>query len=102
FSGVNYQSLQDNNIGNEPDTSPTFWLAGVSAGLPFSTSGATANDVGRAVRLFYQPPAWSAAITYSAGNQSGQVADVVTYQGAYYQALFTNTTQGDNINQVPP
>ena len=101
YSGTNYQSLQSNSINQEPDTSPLFWVSGISAGIAFSSAGATSADVGRAVRLFYQPPAWSPSITYASSDVSGATPNVVTYQGAYYQAVFTNTSQAANLNQNP-
>src|ERR1035437_3936865 len=39
YSGINYVSLQSGNLGNEPDTTPTYW-APVVIGTAFSAQGA--------------------------------------------------------------
>jgi hypothetical protein len=89
FGTGNYQSLQSGNVGNEPDTSPTWWTA-VNAGVAFGPNGAQPTDVGRLIRLFYQPATWVATTTYEPGQQ-------VTFNGAYYTALTSNT--GDEPDQ---
>lgn len=91
YSGVNYISIQDNNLNNEPDTSPSWWKATTSAGLPFSVAGASSTDIGRSVRLFEQPPTWIDNATYQSGVN-------VTYNGAYYQAYATNTGAQPDIS----
>ena len=91
FSPTNYQSLQANNLGNEPDTSPAFWKSLTNSGIPFGPNGAQPTDVGRSVRLFSQPPSWASDITYQAGA-------LVTFNGAYYQAINTNTGSQPDVS----
>jgi hypothetical protein len=71
YSGVNYKSLVDQNVGHQPDISPTQWVA-VSAALAISPSGFRGTDVGRLVRFYSEPDLWDVATAYVLGN-------VVTY-----------------------
>jgi hypothetical protein len=91
FAGIAYQSLQANNLNNEPDTTPTYWVVVPSEGLPFGPFGAQPTDVGRSIRLFQQPPLWSASISYSSGQ-------LVTFNSAYYQAISSNTGAQPDVN----
>lgn len=69
----------------------TVSASGVSGTITLSAAPANtfvSTDVGRAVRLFSEPPAWSSGTTYAAGN-------VVKYtDGNYYTSLL-----GSNLNQ---
>lgn len=69
--GQLYQSLLTSNIGNLPSASPDAWVA--------TFLGFLASDVGRAIRLLSEPPQWVRGNSYA-------VADVVTFENAYYVA----------------
>lgn len=86
--GINYISLQDDNVNNTPAGSPTFW-ATTSAGAAINNGqGFLGTDIGRLIRLRSEPAAWSSTTAYVAGN-------LVTYAGTYFTALVGNT------NKVP-
>ena len=89
FNGINYRSLVIGNLGLEPDTNPAQWV-GLTAGYAVTEDGTglTDADVGRMVRLFYQPATWVSTTTYFPGVY-------VTYNGAYYQA------QDETAGQIP-
>jgi hypothetical protein len=67
-AGTTYRSLQGNNQAQTPATSPTYWEA-VNPGAAIGPNGFVLTDVGRLVRMLSEPPAWSSASTYSAGNE---------------------------------
>lgn len=46
FNGILYQSLQDNNSGNEPDSSPTFWATAIDS-TKLVPTGQTSTFAGR-------------------------------------------------------
>lgn len=85
FGGISYISLVNGNINNEPDTNPLSWAV-TNAGVTFGPNGAQSTDVGRLMRLFYQPQQWNAGTTYQAGQS-------VTFgnPAAYYTAVVQNT-----------
>ena len=60
-----------------------------SVTLTATTTTFPATDIGRNVRLFTQPAAWSGATTYAQG-------DNVTYAGGYWMSLV-----GSNLNVIP-
>ena len=68
YSGTSYQSLVDQNLDNEPDTSATQW-APVNAAIAIGPNGFQGSDVGRHVRLYSEPNLWSSAsVSYTAGT----------------------------------
>lgn len=81
--GHNYKSLQTTNLNNTPASSPTYWLE-VTGGDPVSSTGFTAADIGRHVRLFSEPALWAVGTTYAA-------KDVVAYNLVYWIALGAST-----------
>lgn len=95
-SGVNYVSLIEQNIGNNPGSTPTLWQA-TSAGAAINGGrGFLGSDVGRLVRLFSEPGIWSPVTTYSqnqivAYNPSGDPG-----AATYWQSL-----TGSNLNNAP-
>jgi hypothetical protein len=58
YSAVNYISLVDLNVGNQPDISPTKWQP-TSAGSAIGANGFVGTDVGRLVRLFGSDGNWT-------------------------------------------
>jgi hypothetical protein len=66
--GQGYISRVANNQGHTPASSPTQWRA-VNAGDPINGgAGFIAADIGRLIRLFSEPPLWTATASYSAGQ----------------------------------
>lgn len=93
YSAVNYRSLSDQNLNNQPDTSPTKWVA-ISAGEVVGPNGFTGSDIGRHIRLFSEPSLWVSGASYSAGN----VVSYVNSNGAtaYYTCLSNHTASATN------
>ena len=87
YLGTDYISAANNNSGNTPASSPTKWLPLSPGGMvnPGPTPGFASTDVGRVMRLFSAPQAWSAATTYAAGN-------TVAYNGSYFTSLVSSNT----------
>lgn len=79
-----YRSLVDDNLGNTPNVSPTFWES-VDAGVINGDGGFTSADVGRCVRVLSEPEEWDGATAYA-------VDDAVRYDGVYYQSLTAANT----------
>lgn len=94
YSAVNYQSLVDQNLNNQPDTHAGQW-APVSAGVAVGPSGFVATDIGRAMRLFSEPPLWDTQATYTTGN-------VVTFNGTYWSALKGMTGASPTTGDINP
>lgn len=84
-SGVDYQSLVNNNVGHTPVSSPTYWKVLPSGGMVNTGLGFVATDIGRLIRLFSEPPIWDYTVTYSAGQ-------TVTYNGSYFSSLISSNT----------
>lgn len=82
-AGVGYLSLVNNNTGHAPAVSPTYWQV-QSAANGIGPNGFTTTDVGRHMRLFYEPLEWSAATAYA-------VNATVKFDDAYYIALTAST-----------
>lgn len=90
-SSVDYRSLLDQNVGNTPVSSPTYWEA-VSAGEAINDGrGFLGTDAGRLVRLLSEPDLWLVGTAYTAGN-------IVTFNpsgkpgaSTYWQSLTSNT-----------
>lgn len=88
---INYRSLRDQNVGNTPAGSPTYWEA-VSAGEAINDGrGFLGSDAGRHVRLLSEPDLWLVGTAYVTGN-------IVTFNpsgkpgaSTYWQALAGNT-----------
>ena len=96
-SGQGYQSLQDANLNNTPGSAPTFWTP-VNGGAPVGPNGFTHADIGRHIRLFSEPAAWSAGGSYSAG-------DLVTFNDGFWQYLSGgsgNPTPGTDLTTWAP
>ena len=95
YSGVNFQSLIDQNQGNTPNVSFSAWAA-VSAGAAISPNGFVGTDTGRSIRLLSEPPLWSASSTYAAKA-------VVSYNptGAPGAATYWQSITSSNIGNTP-
>lgn len=94
YSSVNYQSLVDQNLGNQPDTHSGQWKA-VSAGIAVGPDGFTGTDFGRMIRLFSEPPIWDTDTTYAVGN-------VVAFAGTYWTALAPMTGAATSPGTINP
>lgn len=81
--GVNYVSLQDANLNNNPPASPTFWQIS-TAPTPIGPNGFVGTDVGRHVRMFSEPADWLIGTAYVTGN-------LVKYANVYWVALAGST-----------
>jgi hypothetical protein len=92
FSGIGYTSQIDSNLNNQPDTSTAQWQA-QSPGASVSSSGFVATDVGRSLRLFSAPVAWSKVAAYAK-------AATVEFDGAYWTALVANTGNQPGLDVV--
>jgi hypothetical protein len=98
-SGVNYKSLIDQNIGNTPVSSPSAW-APTSAGAAINDGrGFLGTDVGRLIRFYSEPVAWTAASSYSSGqivsyNPTGKPGAATYWQAA---ASTTNNPPGSDL-----
>jgi hypothetical protein len=105
FASLPYQSINDANLGNEPDSSPTFWARvpiGTEVTGPFLPSnqlnpGFQASDVGRLVRLFVDPPAWDQNAAYPLYSYG----DIVTYLGTPFTLITDLGTNPFGVNVVP-
>jgi hypothetical protein len=100
YLGINYRSLQQGNINQNPATQTAFWEVvpvGTEVTGPYLTYGQLpgfqSTDVGRHVRIWSQPPEWDANTVYHTG-------DVVTYQDAVYVSGDPNTNNL-SVNDVP-
>ena len=87
YSGQDYLSVVNGNIGHTPSSSPAQWQA-LAPGLSVSPNGFVATDVGRMIRLFSAPPEWSSATTYAEGA-------TVTYNGEYFTSLANSNTNNE-------
>ena len=79
YSSNSYKSLVDQNLNYQPDTHSTQWLK-VSPSVAVGPNGFLATDIGRMMRMNYEPPLWAVGSTYTTGLS-------VTYAGAYWTAL---------------
>ncbi len=88
YSAVNYRSLTDANLNNQPDTHPSNWVA-VSAGEAVNgASGFQGSDVGRHVRLYSEPPVWATGTNYNKGDVVAFAGTGLAFTGAtYWQSL---------------
>lgn len=91
-SSVNYISLVDNNVGNTPASSPTYWAAGTASDI----LGVTSADVGRLIRLF-SGSAWTWAQITSVQNQVSVVDPAATFTG--YGTMSPNSVVVDGGGQ---
>lgn len=89
YNGVDYTSLMNNNVQNQPDIAPTHWQALSAGSMINSGQGFLTTDVGRMIRLFSQPQIWDLTHAYASG-------DAVTYNGEYFTSLI-----GSNTNNQP-
>ena len=109
YSSVNYQSIVDQNVGNQPDTHGSQWAA-VNAGIAIGPNGFVGTDVGRYIRiqdsannltwgkitslanLISASLAGSVNIgTMTSGGGLAAAFDSVTAQAASASASFSNT-----------
>lgn len=82
YMGSDFSSLINNNLGNTP---PNSWQALTPGTMVNSGLGFQATDIGRMIRLFYNPQIWAPGTTYAAGAN-------VTYNGAYFTSLVNSNT----------
>lgn len=92
--GISYLSLADNNLGNTPASSPTFWSPTTPAAAA-GTAGFTTDDVGKPVRLYSEPPLWVTGTTYAIGQ-------VVAFNGQYWTALKAMTGATPATGSINP
>jgi hypothetical protein len=93
-SGTNYVSILDQNVGNTPSTSPTFWQAtSIGAGIN-NGAGLSATDIGRLARFFNEPSLWATGSTYSQGNLVTYNPSGIPGEETYWSSL-TNTNSGN-------
>lgn len=89
YNNNDYISLINNNSNQQPDTSTLAWQV-LSAGSALNSGrGFLSTDLGRMIRIYYNPRIWSPTVTYAAGAN-------VTYNGAFFTAL-----TGSNLNNEP-
>jgi hypothetical protein len=91
LGGTCYKSLADQNAGNSPSTSPTWWAPTAAGAAINDGQGFLGSDIGRLVRLFSEPILWNATTAYNQGtfvsyNPSGEPG-----AETYWSALITNT-----------
>jgi hypothetical protein len=91
-SGIDYISLADQNVGNTPATSPTFWAATTAGAAINNGKGFLASDVGRLVRLLSEPTYFDPATTYTAGQTVSYNPSGLPGGATYWQALTTTTS----------
>lgn len=89
-SSVNYISLQDQNAGHTPASSPTFW-ATTAASAAIGPNGFQGSDVGRLVRMFSEPPQWNVATGYVANNIVSYNPSGLPGATTYWQAQGSTT-----------
>ncbi len=95
-SGVNYKSLKDQNVGNTPASSPTFWQSTPASAAVNNGQGFLGTDIGRLVRLLSEPQPWDATASYAVGN-------VVSYNpsGEPGAATYWQSLTASNANHAP-
>jgi hypothetical protein len=95
---TNYQSLRDQNLNLTPASNPAAWAV-VSSGVAIGPNGFQGTDVGRLIRLYSEPPLWSATTAYVVGNEVSYPSGL---NGAYtYWRCITNNTgsvPGTNVS----
>lgn len=96
YSSVNYQSLVDQNQGNQPDTHPSQWKS-VSAGLAIGPNGFVGTDINRLIRIQDSANNWTwGKITALANIISGALAGSTNIgdmtSGGGLTAAFDGTT----------
>lgn len=96
YTAVNYQSLVDQNVGNQPNTHPGEWKA-VSAGLAIGPNGFVGTDVNRLIRIQDSAGNWTwGKITALANIISGTLAGSTNIgdmtSGGGLAAAFDGTT----------
>ncbi len=92
-AGHNYKSLQNTNLNNTPAVSPTYWQE-VTGGDPVGSTGFTAADIGRHIRLLSEPLLWVAGTTYAA-------KDVVAYSSTGVANTYWVSLVGSNTGNIP-
>jgi hypothetical protein len=90
---ITYRSLVDQNVGNTPASSPTFWVVDAAVSALNSGDGFTEADIGRHIRLYSQPPAWVSATTYAA-------KDVVWFDNLPWVALTSITGAAEATGKI--
>ncbi|MDD5726988.1 MAG: hypothetical protein PHV59_00350 [Victivallales bacterium] len=95
YGGSYYRSLADDNTGNQPDSSPTYWELMIAKGNTGATgpAGADGEDGADGANGTGVAPqgAYASETTYA-------LNEGVTYDGSYYRSLAGNNTgnQPDN------
>lgn len=108
YNGIVYKSLQNSNLGNQPDVSSSFWqyvrqartypTSYLASGSTQSTRAAdiiySGTDESRLYGIFYSDfpdinAEWSSSVSYNIDN-------LVTYKGATYRSL-----TDANVNNAP-
>lgn len=90
-SSVNYKSLVDQNVGNTPVSSPSFWLATTAGAAINNGQGFLGTDVGRLVRLLSEPAPWASGTAYTTGNIVSYNPSGVPGATTYWQAAASTT-----------
>jgi hypothetical protein len=94
-AGINYVSIADQNVGNTPASSPTFW-ATTPAGAAIGPNGFVGTDIGRLVRLFSEPTLWEAGSTFAMNEVVSYNPSGMPGAAVYYQSLVS-----DNVGFPP-
>lgn len=95
-AGISYISLQDQNVGNTPVSSPTFWAVSSASAAVNNGRGFLGTDIGRLVRLLSEPPAWLVGSTYAAGSVVSYNPSAQPGAAVYYQSLTSL-----NVGHIP-
>lgn len=102
--GISYVSLQDQNVGNTPSSSPLFWEV-TSPGTAVSPNGFQLTDIGRLIRLFSGGTSWTwgkivamsstGQIQSSTGTAGGTFTNSAN---AFDGETTTQATKGQQLN----
>jgi hypothetical protein len=94
--GINYISLQDQNVGNTPAGAPTFWGATTAGAAINNGQGFLGTDTGRLVRLLSEPPLWLVGSTYAIGTAVTYNPSGIPGASTYWQSLTSS-----NVGHAP-
>jgi hypothetical protein len=97
--GICYESLQDQNVGHTPVSSPLFWQATSASAAINNGKGFLGTDIGRLVRLFSEPNPWLIGTGYTTGQIVAYNPSGVPGASTYLQALANSTgvAPGSNL-----
>jgi hypothetical protein len=99
-ASVNYISLIDQNVGNTPASSPSFWAATSANAAINNGQGFLGTDIGRLVRLFSEPAAWAVGTAYSASTAAAPVIVSYNPSGVPGATTYWQAAQG-STGKVP-